>query len=219
MQNEKKNDELKSIQEFWDERANTCGSDCEKVDSSKRSQLMRFEAFLSLNDLQGKSVLDIGCGTGDLWNYLQARSIDCEYTGFDISPAMIKRCREKFPDVAFDSGDFSQWSEDKKFDYTVAIAIHNIKTDGGEKIFRETTARQFELSKIAAHVSILTDRYKGFDPHIQAWNAGKVLEMALEITPYVVLRHDYLPHDFSITMYRNPLVDTIDLDFNKYSGS
>jgi hypothetical protein len=68
--------------------------------------------------------------------------------------------------------------------------------------------RQYELCVIAVHVSILSNRYRKFGPTIQAWSAEKVLRMALEITPYVLLRHDYLPNDFSVTLYRKPLIDT-----------
>lgn len=217
MTNKQHIEELKTIKDYWDKRADSCSTDCEKVDSSKRSQLMRFEAFIKFNNLQGKSILDVGCGAGDFWHHLHARNVECQYTGFDISSSMVKRCRERFPGVTFESGNFTEWSQGRQFDYTVAIAIHNIKTTGAKDILRETTARQFQLSKIASHISILTDRYPGFDPHIQAWRAEEVLTMALEITPYVVLRHDYLPHDFSITLYREPLIDTIDFDFNKYA--
>jgi SAM-dependent methyltransferase len=209
--------ELKAIKDYWDYRADACSSDCEKVDSSKRSQLMRFEAFIQMNDLQGKSILDVGCGAGDLWKHLQARNIQCDYTGFDISSSMVKRCHERFPEAVFESGDFDEWGRGKQFDYTVAIAIHNIKIEGGAEIFRQTTQRQFDMARVATHLSLLTDRYPGFDPHIQAWRAEEMLKIALEITPYVVLRHDYLPHDFSITLYHEPLIDTLDFDFAKYA--
>ena len=36
----------------------------------------------------------------------------------------------------------------------------------------------------------------------------QVLALALEVTPWVVLRHDYLPSDLSVTLYREPLIDT-----------
>ncbi len=36
----------------------------------------------------------------------------------------------------------------------------------------------------------------------------QVLALALEVTPWVVLRHDYLPNDLSVTLYREPLIDT-----------
>jgi len=198
---------------YWNKKAKESSTDCERVEQSRRTQLMRFEAFLQSHEITGSSILDLGCGSGDLWQYLQHKNIECNYTGFDLSPEMIHRCRERFPDVAFDDGDFVEWGKNKAFDYSIAIGIHNIKIENGWEVFSEVTKVQFELSNVAAHISILTDRYQGFAPHIQAWRAEDVLSMALEITPYVVLRHDYLPNDFSITMYKEPLIDTIDIDF------
>jgi len=91
---------------YWNKKAQESSTDCERVEQSRRTQLMRFEAFLQSHDIGGKSILDVGCGAGDLWQYLQHKSIECNYTGFDLSPEMINRCRERFPDVAFDYGDF-----------------------------------------------------------------------------------------------------------------
>lgn len=203
---------LREAQLYWDKRASESSTDCERVEQSRRTQRTRFEAFLKLNDIQQKSILDVGCGAGDLWGYLSSKTISCEYEGFDISAEMVKRCKERFPDVTFNSGDFLHWRPNRKFDYTIAIGIHNIRIAGGWEMFKETTRKQFELCRIASHISILTDRYVGFAPHIQAWKAENVLAMALEITPYVCLRHDYLPNDFSVTLYRQPLIDTINID-------
>jgi cyclopropane fatty-acyl-phospholipid synthase-like methyltransferase len=158
--------------------------------------------------LSGKSLLDLGCGVGDLYAHLQTRGIRCNYTGFDISSEMIRRCRERFPGARFESGNILEWHPGDQFDYTVAIGIHAIKVEGGRQLLERITRRQFELCRVAAHVSSLTDRYSGFAPHIQAWRAEDILTMALEITPYVILRHDYLPNDFSVTLYREPLIDT-----------
>jgi len=79
---------------------------------------------------------------------------------------------------------------------------------GGRELLRRVTRRQFELCRRAAHVDLLTDRYPGFDPHIQSWRVEEVLTLALSITPYVALRHDYLPNAFSVTLYREPLIDS-----------
>lgn len=64
------------------------------------------------------------------------------------------------------------------------------------------------MCRVAAHVSLLTDRYTGFASHIQPWRVEEILTLALDITPFVALRHDYLPNDFSVTLYRQPLIDT-----------
>jgi SAM-dependent methyltransferase len=39
----------------------------------------------------GKSVLDLGCGTGLLFTYLHA----CTYIGWDLNPSFIEYCRKK----------------------------------------------------------------------------------------------------------------------------
>jgi SAM-dependent methyltransferase len=193
---------------YWDHRAQNSQTDCERVEWSRRAQCMRFEAFVIEHDLRGKSVLDVGCGVGDFWQHLHKRGLDCEYLGVDLSSEMIRRARERFPGVAFQCCDLLTWQPEKPFDYAVAFGIHNIRVDGGRQVLQALTPRQFELCRTAAHVSLLTDRYEGFAPHIQAWRAEEVLTMALGITPYVVLRHDYLPNDFSVTLYRRPLIDT-----------
>jgi SAM-dependent methyltransferase len=193
---------------YWDDRAKGQADNCAAVEQSRRTQRTRFEAFVLYHDLAGKSLLDVGCGVGDLYAHLQTRGIHCDYTGFDISPEMVRRCRERFPGVRFESGNILEGNPDAQFDYTVAIGIHAIKIDGGGQLLERITRRQFELCRVATHVTSLTDRYSGFAPHIQAWRAEEILTMALDITPYVILRHDYLPNDFSITLYREPLIDT-----------
>jgi SAM-dependent methyltransferase len=199
---------VSQVQEYWDRRAVTSHSDFERVDQSARSQRMRFEAFILQNDLQGKSILDVGCGLGGLYERLEARNIQCTYVGFDISSEMVRRCRERFPQLQFESGDFLKWEPSQSFDYVVSFGIHNnVRLADGWKLLESVTRRQFELSSIAAYVSLLTTRYHKFAPEVQPWPPERVFSLALSITPYVALRHDYLPNDFSVTLYRQPLID------------
>ena len=204
----KLNQTIEEVRNYWDERATQAISDCQKVDASIRAQKMRFESFLINHNLSGKSVLDLGCGVGDFWDHLQAKEISCNYLGIDLSSEMVNRCQARFPESNFEVQNILEWQPGHKFDYVTAFAIHNTKVEKSQELLQSITRRQFELCHIAAHISILTDRYSGFAPHIQAWRAESVLSLALEITPYVVLRHDYLPNDFSVTLYKEPLIDT-----------
>lgn len=199
---------LAEVEAYWNRRATQQDENYAIVEQSQRTQKMRFEAFLLYHEVQGQSILDVGCGTGDLWQHLQARNFACDYMGVDISPEMVNHARSRFPQIRFETQNILTWQPNRRFDYTISIGIHNIKVEGGWELLRQITHRQFELCRRAAHLSILTDRYTGFAEHIQAWRAEDVLTMALEITPYVILRHDYLPNDFSVTLYREPLIDT-----------
>ena len=199
---------LKKCRTYWDERAGLDASETEKVEMSPRTQACRFEMFLRDHDIAGKRILEVGCGTGGFYKHLLKRNIECHYEGFDLSPQMVELCRGFFPGIPFYHGDVLKWETDEPFDYTVSFAIHNIKIPQGWEILQAVTRRQFELCRVAAHLSILTDRFQGFGEKIQAWRAEDVLTFALSLTPYVDLRHSYLPNDFNLTLYREPLIDT-----------
>ncbi len=64
--------------------------------NSVHSQEKRFEVLLSCIDDEGFSLVDAGCGFGDLHAYLQNKQIPfSSYTGLDLSPSMVKIAREK----------------------------------------------------------------------------------------------------------------------------
>jgi SAM-dependent methyltransferase len=196
---------LEATRAYWDERARSSAADLEKLEwAHRRTQRLRFEAFLLEHDLDGMRVLDLGCGLGDFYAHLQRRGIRADYTGFDLSPEMIRLCRARFPDVPFESGDFLRYRPQVRFDYTVSFGIHNIRVPGGQAILEATTRHQFALAAVAAHVSVLSDRAPLTTSHLQSWHAEEVLGMALAITPHVVLRHDYLHNDLAVTLYRAP---------------
>ena len=196
------------LRSFWDERARNAPTDAERVDSQRRAQRMRFEAFVLSHELSGASILDVGCGVGDLYGHLADRGISCDYTGVDLSAEMIARAAEKYPAARFEAADVLAWPDAARFDYTVAFAIHNVKIEGGRELLERLTRKQFVLCRRATHLSLLTDRYQGFAPHIQPWRAEEILTLALSISPWVTLRHDYLPNDFSVTLYRKPYIET-----------
>jgi trans-aconitate methyltransferase len=195
---------LDQVRLYWEERARSPLPDLEKLQwSHRRTQRLRFEAFLLDHDLAGRSVLDVGCGLGDFYAHLRERGMDVEYEGYDIAPSMVQQCRARYPGQRFQSGDFLDYHPSSRFDYTVAFGIHSIWVPGGLAILEHTTHHQFALSSIAAHVTLLSDRKSWLAPHLRAWRMEEILAMALEITPHVALHHDYLPGDFSITLYRD----------------
>ncbi|HEV7780205.1 MAG TPA: class I SAM-dependent methyltransferase [Chitinophagaceae bacterium] len=52
--------------------------------------------FLATKDLAGKTVADIGCGTGRHWKKIVEKN-PARLAGFDVSTGMLKKLKEKFP--------------------------------------------------------------------------------------------------------------------------
>ena len=68
---------------------------------------------------EGKKVLEIGCGTGDLLAALKP-----SYgMGVDISPKMIEMAKEKYPSLHFYAGTIQDITIEEKFDYIILSGL------------------------------------------------------------------------------------------------
>lgn len=73
-------------------------------------------------NFRGKSVLDVGCGTGRLIRSL--KDAGAIVTGADISDQMVKIAEKKFPDIEVVSADIGNLPfEDNSFDVVVAAFV------------------------------------------------------------------------------------------------
>ncbi len=73
------------------------------------------ENYLRFLVPEGASVLEIGCGTGDLLAALQpGRGV-----GIDISPQMVKKAQQNYPDLDFRVDDFEDLQIEETFDYII----------------------------------------------------------------------------------------------------
>lgn len=63
----------------------------------------------------GASVLELGCGTGELLASLEPR----DGVGIDLSSRMVERAREKFPHLTWRVGDAESHDLDKPFDFII----------------------------------------------------------------------------------------------------
>ncbi|MFA5880483.1 MAG: class I SAM-dependent methyltransferase [Candidatus Margulisiibacteriota bacterium] len=70
-------------------------------------------------DASQKSVLDIGCGTGEILNYLHPKT----GLGVDLSEEMILIAKEKYPQYSFFAASIDNYLTDQKFDYLILIDI------------------------------------------------------------------------------------------------
>lgn len=75
----------------------------------------------------GESILDLGCGTGDLTKTLY--DLGVYVTGMDKSANMIEQARFKYPDIPFQVGDATALPFDETFDAIFSNAtLHWIKS-------------------------------------------------------------------------------------------
>jgi SAM-dependent methyltransferase len=170
----------------------------------RSSQERRFGAALGLGSLHGRRVLDVGCGFGDLYAFLVARGVRPQYTGIDICPPMIERCRKRFgADATFLIADALTYEPPEPFDYVVASGIFGYNAKHTRELVRPTLEHLFSLARIGMAVNFLSCRAPTRSPGRLYLQPADVLQFAFELTPAVKLDHSYLPNDFTLCLYRH----------------
>lgn len=64
-----------------------------------------YDLFSSLIPSRHSSILDVGCGPGNITNYLLRKRPDLKITGVDLAPNMIDLARENNPSAKFEVMD------------------------------------------------------------------------------------------------------------------
>lgn len=173
---------------------------------NRSSQEKRFEALLGLGEFAGRRLLDVGCGFGDLLEFLMLHGIRPIYTGLDVCKPMVQRCQERFQgDVAhFVCADVLEYQPEQQFDYVVASGIFGLDAEGARERIRPTLERLFGWSRIGTAVNFLSANFPNPVEGRIYVEPGKALEAGLALTPAVRLDHSYLPNDFTLHLYKTP---------------
>ncbi|MDP2947702.1 MAG: class I SAM-dependent methyltransferase [Nanoarchaeota archaeon] len=174
---------------------------------SRKSQYDRFDVIIDIGDFNNKSVLDVGCGTGDFYNYLLKRGFrNFHYKGIDISPEMIAVAKGKrYKGAKFVLKDVDE--VEKGYDFVVASGAFNILIDNNWDFLIKRIKIMFKIAKIGISFNLLSDyadkefikRDKG---KICYYNPVKILDFCMKLSRKVVLKHNYMPNDFTIYLYK-----------------
>lgn len=85
-----------------------------------------------LNPQPGETILDLGCGTGDL-SY-EIHKYGATVTGMDSSPEMINTAKKKYPQLQFNTGDGENFSFSTPFDAVFSNAAFHWMTQAPQVI-------------------------------------------------------------------------------------
>jgi SAM-dependent methyltransferase len=189
---------------LYNERYKKFGRDIRTIGwSNVRDQVLRFDVLFRGLDLRGKTILDVGCGLGDLVPYLE-RCTDgnFNYIGIDVAGELIKDARAVHTgsNCEFSTGDIFS-IELPQVDISVLSGALSLKRDGIENYARHTLRRMIKLSRLAAALNFLTS-YVDFEaPHNQHYEPENVFSWAKECSKRVNLIHDYPLYEFTIQVF------------------
>jgi SAM-dependent methyltransferase len=150
-----------------------------------------------------ESILDIGCGVGDYYEYVnQNIDVPTKYLGIDINPNMISLAKQKYPDINFETKDLADQTE--RFDFVVASGLFNLKlTDDMYDYVYKSIDKMYELAKGGVAFNMLSND-NNISPidGLAYYNPIDIFQYCKEKFNRVILRHDYLDDDFTIFIYK-----------------
>jgi SAM-dependent methyltransferase len=199
-------DDERKVLDFYHERWRKFGYDTRSLGiGSRASQEARFQILAEIGDLRGASILDVGCGFGDLFAFLSERGVSTRYTGIDIQPAFVDEAKRRHPDAEFLCSGIEDFPADRRFDFVLVSGTFNVKfrDDQEDWVFR-MLERLFDLADRGVGINLLSTYYDPGHHRDDMFYCApeRAFAAAHAVSRWVVLRHDYLPHDFTLYLYR-----------------
>lgn len=184
-------------------------------------QEIRFDVLTSLFDVRGASILDVGCGFGDLNKVLKARADDdYRYLGVDLVESFVAEGAQRYgrEGVEFACTEFTSMDLPDGFDIVVASGIFNHTLTGCDNydFIHEVMQKAYDVCRIGFAFDFLSDKVDYIEePHFHA-SPERILGMAYEFSRNLVLRNDSMPFEFALIVMKDDSFSRPDLVFNRY---
>jgi len=183
--------------------------------SSREIQQIRFQKLSELLPRnQACSILDIGCGFGDLKAYLEKQGFKITYQGIDLSQDMVNRARIQYPGIEVQQGDLFDFNpQDQQFDYVLLSGALNevveprseSSTDDQGRYAKAVIRRMFETCKKGVAFNLLDARQAWVQKRsdLQSFSPSEIENFCHGFASKVSWDDGYVDNDFTVFIYRD----------------
>lgn len=198
-------DTFERISDYYQRLIRQYGHDPRACDYGHlESQTIKFRVLSEVMPLNHCSLLDVGCGFADFATYLQEHFSDVKYSGIDLCASMVAEARCNHPDLDLRTANLLDASFDHPFDVVTANGIFYLLAEHAWPTMRRMIERMFGLATTALAFNSLSNWASDQEANEFYADPLQVLQFCRELTPWVTLRHDYHPRDFTVYMYKTP---------------
>jgi SAM-dependent methyltransferase len=196
--------EKEHIISFYDRLLSMHGDSPAALRWTPKGQRARYTVLLDIaEDLGRRKVLDYGCGKGDFYGFLKEKDIHVDYTGIDINPNLISLAQKKYPECRFGVMDIEEETLSEDFDYIFVCGVFNNRVEGAKDAMLNVASKLFMHAREGLALTGMSSYAPEKDRDINYVLPEEITAFAIShLTPYVVLRHDYVPYDFTLFLYR-----------------
>lgn len=186
----------------------------------KGKQELRYHILFEEFDLEGKSILDIGCGFGDANKLISQRTKNYTYLGIDIVEDLINEARMQYKNsqnINFILEDFLK-IEIEEYDIVVSSGVFNFKLheDDNYIFINSFMNKAFQIAKEGFAFDFLSNKVDFQYEHTFHSSPSKILDMGYELSRNVILKNHYMPFEFALIVFKDDSFDKEDTIFKRF---
>lgn len=191
------------IADYYDGLIRKYGHDPRACDYGRaESQHTKFRVLSEVMCLADCSLLDVGCGFADFATFLQSQFAGLRYSGIDLCSAMVREAQRNHPDLDLKVANISDAWFDRRFDVVAANGIFYLLGEQAWPLMQGMIERMFALAKSAVAFNSLSAWAPEQESGEFYADPLQTVDFCRRLTPWVVLRHDYHPRDFTVYLYK-----------------
>ena len=168
---------------------------------SEASQTSRFEAIAQAVDFNNSSVLDLGCGTGDLKAFLDARFSGMSYLGIEQVPEFVAQARNRYAGDAhagFELGNFNTMIF-PRVDHVVACGSLSYRSSNPQHVYG-AVAKMFVSAAQTVVFSLLDAKHFPGHPLLVGHVLDEMMAFCKKLSPNVSLVRGASPDAATVVM-------------------
>lgn len=182
----------------------------------KHRQAFFFDVLAGAAGLEpADSIVDVGCGYGDFYDFMRKRGWRGGYLGIDINPQLIEEGKRLYPDAELRVFDIQKAPLNEIWDWCVCCQALTSATESVPFIdhFESMIRIMWGLCRKGLVFNLLSPHVDYTHPVHARPPLADVLGVVAKLTNRFTLRHDYMPYEYAIHAYKNNAVDAGNLIF------
>ena len=168
-----------------------------------KSAANRYREIIADLDIDGKSVLDVGCGMGDLLPYLYSKTNNFDYLGVDIVPEFIEVAKKRYEGHDFRILNPFKEEMAEKFDVIVLCGALNANKNNWLNERFQKVSKLYSL----ANEEVVFNMAGGFgeipiDERVAYARIPEVIDFCSTLSSRIILRAHYNSRDFTVLLFK-----------------
>jgi len=201
---------IENLKQYYQELLIKHGPSPEAVQHiHKSSQYKRFEILTSIAK-KNDSIVDIGCGLGDMFQYLTEQKFSGRYLGLDFVEEFIMLAKKKYsPRASFQQCDLLTEEVPSGYDYIILSGVFNNKMQNNHEFMLTTLEKMFSSCKKGIAFNAMSTYVDYQDDNLYYTDPLYIFDFCKKkLSRNVTLKHDYIlkqgsiPYEYTIFVYR-----------------